>query len=150
MDALPTILLLNGPNLNLLGVREPDVYGTTTLDECVADAGAAAAERGFALEHVQSNHEGALVDAIQGARGRCCAIVINAGAYTHYSLALLDALRAYDGVIVELHVSNPGARERWRHRSVITPVAHGVLAGFGPSGYRLAVEGACTLAELAR
>lgn len=134
------LLLLSGPNLNLLGAREPEVYGRETLDDHVAAATDAAEASGLALEHVQSNHEGDLVDAIQGARGRCAAIVINAGALTHYGWSLHDALAAFDGPVVELHLSNPRAREAWRHVSVIEPVADGVVAGFGGDGYRMAVE----------
>jgi 3-dehydroquinate dehydratase-2 len=137
---MATILLLSGPNLNLFGERDPDVYGTDTLAEMVADAEAAAAEHGHTLEHVQSNHEGALVDAIHGARGRCAAIVVNAGALTHSSFALADALETYDGVTVELHVSNPASREEWRRRSVLAPYVTGTIAGFGRHGYRLALE----------
>ncbi len=137
-----TILLLSGPNLNLLGEREPAVYGTDTLDECVADARHAAETAGHTLEHVQSNHEGALIEAIQGARHRCAAIVINPGAFTHYAYALADALAAFDGVKVELHLSNPAAREEWRRRSVVAPYVTGTIAGFGRAGYRLAVEAA--------
>jgi 3-dehydroquinate dehydratase-2 len=133
-----TILLLSGPNLNLFGQREPDVYGTTTLDEMVALARETVTEHGHDLEHVQSNHEGALIDAVHGARGRCAALVVNAGALTHYSYALADALATFEGVKVELHVSNPGAREAFRHVSVITPVVTGTIAGFGADGYRLA------------
>ena len=121
---MATILLVSGPNLNLLGEREPAVYGTTTLDECVDDARTVAATRGHDLEHVQSNHEGDLVDAVQGARGRCPALIINAGALTHYSYALADALACYDGVSVELHLSNPSARDRWRHTVGARPGRH--------------------------
>jgi 3-dehydroquinate dehydratase-2 len=134
------VLLLSGPNLNLFGQREPSVYGSTTLDEMVDLARATAAKHGHDIEHLQSNHEGELVDAIQGARGRCAAIVINAGALTHYSFALTDALSTFDGVKVELHVSNPNARDEWRHTSVIAPVVTGTIAGFGADGYRLAIE----------
>ena len=137
-----TILLLSGPNLNLLGDREPDIYGTTTLADLVDLATKTAAEHDYALEHVQSNHEGDLVDAIHAARGRCAAIVINAGAFTHYSFALADALATFAGVKVELHISNPEAREHWRHDSVISPYMTATMAGFGAAGYRLAVEGA--------
>jgi 3-dehydroquinate dehydratase-2 len=137
-----TILLLSGPNLNLLGEREPEVYGTDTLDDCVGDARVAAEGAGHTLEHLQSNHEGALVDAIQAARGRCVAIVINPGALTHYSFALADALATFDGVKVELHLSNPASREHWRRRSVVAPYVTGTVAGFGRAGYRLAVEAA--------
>jgi 3-dehydroquinate dehydratase-2 len=139
------VLLLSGPNLNLLGVREPEVYGTATLHDHVAAAEAEAARHGLTLEHHQSNHEGELVDAIQQARGRAAAIIINAGAFTHYAWSLHDALAAFDGPIVELHLSNPSAREAWRAASVISPVATGVVAGFGSSGYRLAVDAVADL-----
>jgi len=139
---MATILLVSGPNLNLLGEREPAVYGTATLAECVEDARAVAAAHGHTLEHVQSNHEGDLVDAVQGARGRCPALIINAGALTHYSYALADALACYDGVSVELHLTNPSARDRWRQRSVLAPVVTGTVAGFGRAGYRLATDAA--------
>ncbi len=137
-----TILLLSGPNLNLLGDRQPDVYGDATLDACVAAARAAAEAGGHELEHVQSNHEGDLVDALHGARGRCDAVVVNPGALTHYSYALADALAAFDGVSVELHLSNPASREEWRRLSVVAPYVTGTVAGFGAEGYRLAVEAA--------
>jgi 3-dehydroquinate dehydratase II len=137
---MATILLLSGPNLNLLGEREPEIYGTDTLDDCVGDARAAAEQAGHSLEHLQSNHEGELIDAIQGARGRCAALVMNPGAFTHSSYALADALAAFDGVKVELHLSNPSAREEWRRRSVVAPYVTGTIAGFGRTGYRLAVE----------
>jgi 3-dehydroquinate dehydratase-2 len=142
-----TILLLSGPNLNLLGEREPEVYGTTTLADLVDLATKAAAEHGCAVEHVQSNHEGDLVDAIHGARHRCEAIVLNAGAFTHYSFALADALATFSGVKVELHISNPEVREHWRHDSVISPYMTATMAGFGATGYRLAVEGAIALLD---
>ncbi|MGZ6928731.1 MAG: type II 3-dehydroquinate dehydratase [Acidimicrobiia bacterium] len=145
------LLLINGPNLNLLGEREPEIYGTDTLADCVADATAAATATGHELEHVQSNHEGELIEAIHGARGRTVAIVINPGAFTHTSYALADALAAYDGVKVELHLSNTAAREEWRRTSVIGPVVTGTVAGFGRTGYRLAVEAAiASLAEAGR
>ena len=144
---MATILLLSGPNLNLLGEREPQHYGTTTLDELVALARETAAKLGHEVEHFQSNHEGALVDAIHGARGRCAAIVINAGAFTHYSFALADALATFEGVKVELHISNPEAREHWRHDSVISPYMTATMAGFGAAGYRLAIEGAIAKLE---
>jgi 3-dehydroquinate dehydratase-2 len=142
---MATILLLSGPNLNLLGSREPEIYGTDTLEECVADARAVAEGAGHVLEHLQSNHEGALIDAVHGARGRCAAIVLNPGALTHTSYALADALAAFDGVKVELHLSNPSAREEWRHRSVVAPVVTGTVAGFGRTGYRLALTAATSL-----
>ncbi len=147
-DASPIISILNGPNLNLLGLREPEVYGTETLDDRVGAARAAATELGYDIEHVQSNHEGDLVDAIHAARGRVAAIVINGGAFTHYSWAIHDALATFGGPVVELHISNPGAREAWRSDSVITPVATGVISGFGTAGYDLAVRAAH--AELTR
>ena len=139
---MATILLLSGPNLNLFGERDPEVYGTATLAECVEDARAVVTARGHTLEHVQSNHEGDLVDAVQGARGRCAALIVNPGALGHYSYALADALACYDGVAVELHVSNPSAREAWRRTSVLAPVVTGTVAGFGRAGYRLAAEAA--------
>lgn len=144
---MATILLLSGPNLNLFGTREPEIYGTDTLDDMVDDARAAASKAGYDLEHVQSNHEGDLVDAIHGARGRCAALIVNAGALTHSSYALADALSAFDGVKVELHVSNPSAREAWRRASVIAPSVTGTIAGFGRAGYRLAVEAAVAKLE---
>lgn len=137
---MAVVLLLSGPNLNLLGTREPDIYGSDTLEQCVDDARAVAEAHGHVLEHVQSNHEGELVDAVQGARVRCAALVVNPGALTHYSFALADALAAYDGVKVELHLSNPSSREEWRRRSVVAPYVTGTIAGFGRTGYRLALE----------
>jgi len=136
----PIILLLNGPNLNLLGEREPAVYGTATLEDHVATATAAATERGFVLEHLQSNHEGDLIDAIHAGRGRVAAIVINGGAFTHYAWGIHDALASFEGPVVELHISNPNAREAWRHTSVVAPVATGTICGFGGAGYALAIE----------
>ena len=136
----PIVVLLSGPNLNLLGQREPSVYGTATLDDCVARAERTAVALGLVLEHHQSNREGALVDLIHAARGRAAAIVINPGAFTHSSWAIHDALAAFDGVVVELHLSNPNRREPWRHTSVVGPVATGTVAGFGIDGYELAVR----------
>jgi 3-dehydroquinate dehydratase-2 len=140
-------LLLSGPNLDLLGEREPEVYGTATLAEHVATARQAAEACGLTLEHLQSNHEGELVEAVHGARGRCAAIVVNAAALTHYSWSLHDALAAFDGVVVELHLSNPAARESWRHTSTVAPVADGTIAGFGGLGYELAVQAAARLLQ---
>lgn len=139
---MATILLLSGPNLNLLGEREPHVYGTTTLDDLVGAAIEEAAGHGHTVEHVQSNHEGALIDAIHAARGRCAAIVINPGAFTHYAYAIADALATFEGPVVELHLSNTHRREQWRHHSVVSPVATGVIMGFGAVGYRLAMTAA--------
>ena len=141
------LLLLSGPNLNLLGERQPDVYGTETLDAHVESARLAAGARGLTLEHVQSNHEGELVDAIHAARGRCAGIVVNPGAFTHYAWAIHDALAAFEGPVVELHLSNPAAREPWRHTSVVAPVASGTIAGFGGAGYRMAVEAVADLLD---
>ena len=134
------VLLISGPNLDLLGEREPEIYGTETLANHVATALVAAAHYDLGLRHFQSNHEGDLIEAIHAARGTAVAIVINAGALTHTSWALHDALAAFDGVIVELHLSNPAARESFRHTSVIAPVADGVIAGFGSLGYELALH----------
>jgi 3-dehydroquinate dehydratase II len=135
-----TILVLSGPNLNLLGQREPHIYGTTTLSDVIAGLQVRAGAAGAEIEHVQSNHEGALVDAIQGARGRCAAIIINPGAFTHYAWAIQDALSTYDGVVIEVHISNPNAREPWRHLSVVAPVATGTIMGLGVQGYDLALD----------
>jgi 3-dehydroquinate dehydratase-2 len=140
------VLLLSGPNLNLLGEREPSVYGTDRLLDHVRTAESAAEPHGLTIEHLQSNHEGELIDAIHGARGRCAAIIINPGAFTHYAWGIHDALAAFEGPVVELHLSNPNAREPWRHTSVVAPVATGSIVGFGGDGYRLAVEAvACRL-----
>ena len=142
---MTAVLLLSGPNLNLLGEREPLIYGTATLDDHVTRARAAAAKLGLDLEHYQSNHEGALVDAVHGARGRVAAIIVNAAALSHYSWSLHDALAAFDGPVVELHLSNTAAREPWRHTSVLSPVATGTIMGFGGHGYELAVEAVARL-----
>jgi 3-dehydroquinate dehydratase II len=135
-----TILLLSGPNLNLLGDREPEIYGATTLDDLVDAARRRAKPHGFDVEHVQSNSEGGLIDAIHRARRTCDGIVINPGAFTHYAYAIGDALAAFDGPIVELHLSNTHRRESWRHTSVISPFATGVIMGFGAAGYELAID----------
>jgi 3-dehydroquinate dehydratase-2 len=139
------ILLLHGPNLNLLGQREPEIYGTATLDEYVTSVRQVATSAGHTLEDFQSNHEGQLVDAIHAARGRVDAIIINAGAFTHYAWSLHDALATFSGPVVEVHISNPNAREPWRHTSVIAPVANGTIAGFGLLGYELAVTAVARL-----
>ena len=135
-----TILLLHGPNLNLLGQREPEIYGTATLADYVSNVAGWASLAGFTLEDFQSNHEGQLVDAIHAARGRVDAIIINAGAFTHYAWSLHDALATFSGPVIEVHISNPNAREPWRHTSVIAPVANGTIAGLGMLGYELAVN----------
>jgi 3-dehydroquinate dehydratase-2 len=141
------VLLLHGPNLNLLGERDPEVYGTATLAEYEACARSAAEARGLDLEAVQSNHEGDLVDAIHGARERCAAILINPGALTHYAWSLHDALAAFEGPVLEVHISNPNAREPWRHTSVVAPVAAGSIIGLGMTGYELAIEALARLIE---
>jgi len=141
----PIVLLLNGVNLNLLGEREPLIYGSATLEDHVKAARVAAEAAGLELEHLQSNHEGDLVEAVHSARGRCAAIVINGAAFTHYAWGLHDALAAFEGPIVEVHISNPMAREAWRHTSVLTPVATGVISGLGGHGYVLAIEAVATL-----
>jgi 3-dehydroquinate dehydratase II len=133
-------VLVSGPNLNLLGSREPEVYGTATLAEHVARASNAAAAFGMVVEHLQSNREAAVVEAVHAARGRAAAIVVNPGAFTHYSWALHDALAAFEGPVVELHLSNPDAREPWRRTSVVAPVATGTVCGFGGFGYELAMR----------
>lgn len=144
------VVLLSGPNLDLLGERQPEIYGRETLAEHVAAATAEAEALGLALEHRQSNRPGELVELVHAARGRAAALVVNAGALTHYSWALHDALAAFDGPVVELHLSNPAAREPWRHRSVVAPVAAGTIAGFGGAGYRLAVRAVADLLAAGR
>lgn len=134
------VLLLHGPNLNLLGEREPHIYGTDTLADYVAFATEQASLYGLTIEAHQSNHEGDLIEHVHRARGRCAAIIINPGAFTHYAWAVHDALAAFDGPIVEVHISNPNAREPWRHTSVVAPVATGSIVGFGKQGYDLAVR----------
>lgn len=136
----PVVLLLSGPNLSQLGTRQPEIYGTATLADHVDRAAATAEANGLALEHVQSEHEGDLLEAVHGARGRAAAIVVNAGALTHTSWSLHDALAAFDGIVIELHLSNPAGREPFRHTSVVAPVADGAIAGFGSLGYELAIE----------
>lgn len=140
-----SILLIHGPNLNLLGEREPEVYGRARLDEYVNLVQIQAAAVGLALQHVQSNHEGELVEVIHRARAEHDAIIINAGALTHYAWSLHDALAAFTGPVIEVHISQPNAREPWRHTSVIAPVASGSIAGFGMLGYELAVTAVATL-----
>jgi 3-dehydroquinate dehydratase-2 len=142
---MKTILVLNGPNLNLLGTREPAVYGATTLADVEAMCRATGERLGFAIDCRQSNHEGVLIDAIQEA-GRGVAagthqgVVLNAGAYTHTSVALHDAIKGAHVPVIELHISNVHAREAFRHHSWISPVAAGIIVGFGVDGYVLAIE----------
>lgn len=140
MADTPSVLVLNGPNLNLLGTREPEVYGRTTLANIEADCTAHAAKLGFALEFRQSNSEGALVDWIQEAPGNHGAIVINPAAYSHTSVAILDALKAVDLPVVEVHLSNIHRRETFRGHSYVSKAALGVICGFGPRGYVMALD----------
>jgi 3-dehydroquinate dehydratase-2 len=135
------VLLLNGPNLNLLGLREPGLYGADTLEAIEAELSRQAARLGVALECFQSNHEGALVDRIHAARGHADGILINAGAFTHTSIALRDALLGVAIPYVELHLSNVHAREPFRHHSYLADKALGVICGFGPASYGLALQG---------
>jgi len=141
------ILFLNGPNLNLLGTREPEVYGRTTLAEIESMVRGRATERKVEIDFRQSNHEGELVGWIQEARGRWDVIVLNAAAYTHTSVALRDAIAATGVPTLEIHLSNVHAREKFRHRSLIAPVCRGQIAGFGPHSYLLALEAAVILNE---
>jgi len=135
-----TVLVLNGPNLNLLGSRQPEVYGTSTLNDHLTTLGIEAKKFGFLIESYQSNSASELIAQIHGARGRCAAIIINPGAFTHYAWSLSEALATFDGPVVEVHISNPATREPWRHVSVVAPVAIGTIAGFGGQGYVLAIE----------
>lgn len=141
------ILVIHGPNLNLLGTREPGVYGTTTLADINAALERLGTELGVAVEFLQSNHEGVLVDAIAGARDRCQAVVLNAGAFTHYSYAIRDAIAAAGVPTIEVHLSNVHKREEFRHHSVISPVAAGVILGFGALSYELGLRAAAQLAS---
>ncbi|KAL4886486.1 Dehydroquinase [Aspergillus karnatakaensis] len=135
-----SILLINGPNLNLLGTREPHIYGATTLSDVEESSKAHAASFGATLETYQSNHEGAIVDRIQAARGNTDAIIINPGAYTHTSVAIRDALLGVSIPFIELHVSNPHAREPFRHHSYLSDKASAIIVGLGAYGYKVAVE----------
>jgi 3-dehydroquinate dehydratase-2 len=134
------IYILNGPNLNLLGQRQPEIYGRETLADIGGRLGRRAAELGVEIEFRQTNHEGELVEWIQEARVQGSAIIINAGAYTHTSVALLDALTASDLPVIEVHLSNIYKREPFRHKSYISPAALGIICGLGPKGYELALD----------
>ncbi len=149
---MKTALVLNGPNLNLLGTREPAVYGSQTLADVQELCERACAANGLALDFRQSNHEGELIDWIheagrQQAAGKMIGVILNAGAYTHTSIALHDAIKGAGVTLIELHISNVHAREEFRHKSWISPVAKAVMAGFGINGYALAIAGLVQLTE---
>lgn len=137
---MPSILILNGPNLNLLGSRQPDVYGATTLADVEAMCGETAKALGLTIVCAQSNHEGVMIDHIHAAKGVHDGIVLNAGAYTHTSVALMDAISSVELPVVEVHLSNIHAREAFRHKSYIAPVAVGQICGFGAKGYLMALD----------
>ena len=134
------IFVLNGPNLNLLGLRQPEIYGRETLADVEASLAALAGDLGLAVDCRQSNHEGQLVDWIHEARAAAAGIIINPGAYSHTSVAILDALNAFEGVVLEVHISNIHKREAFRHHSFVSGRAEGVIAGFGVEGYGLALR----------
>ena len=141
-----TVFVLNGPNLNLLGTREPEIYGSDTLDDIAGRLEAMGNAIGLEIEMRQSNHEGHLVDWLHEAQADGArAVILNAGALTHTSLALYDAIRSIKVPVIEVHISNPHAREAYRHKSFVAMAAHGTIAGFGPFGYELALEAAARL-----
>ena len=141
------ILVISGPNLNLLGEREVNIYGTETLAAIEARLQKRAEEQGAELLCFQSNHEGAIIDRLHAAKGRCDGVILNAGAYTHYSIAIRDAIAAVRLPCVEVHLSNVHAREEFRHTSVLAPVCVGVICGFGGASYDLALEGLLKLLD---
>ena len=145
VSAHQSVLILNGPNLNMLGQREPSIYGTATLADIEAACHEQATSLGLSVTFKQSNHEGALVDDIQSVPGKHAAIIINAGAYTHTSVAIHDALRSVNVPVIEVHLSNPHARESFRHHSYIASVATGTICGLGQQGYLLALDAVATL-----
>jgi 3-dehydroquinate dehydratase-2 len=146
MATPPTIYVLNGPNLNLLGTREPEVYGSETLDDIAAMLEDRARGLGIAVDIRQSNHEGHLIDWLHEAQAEGAkAVILNAGGFTHTSVAIHDAVRAIEVPVIEVHLSNPQARERFRRRSLIAPAARGTIAGFGALGYALALDAAAHL-----
>lgn len=142
---MSSILVINGPNLNMLGVREESIYGSTSLEEINADLRARAAEAGVDIAFFQSNHEGELVERIHTAIGVADCIIINPGAYSHYSIAIYDALKTVRIPVIEVHISNIYNREPFRRRSLISPLAVGGVFGLGSMGYRLALEAACQM-----
>ena len=139
------IFILNGPNLNLLGQRQPEVYGKATLEDVAEGCASVAEELGLTIRFHQSNHEGQIIDWIHQARSDGAGIIINPAAYTHTSIALFDALSAFDGPVLEVHISNIHRRETFRHHSFVSPRADGVIAGFGTEGYLLALRRMATL-----
>ena len=139
---MPSLLVLNGPNLNLLGARQPEVYGPETLGDIEGMCRAYAQVKGVGFEFAQSNHEGALVEHLHAAKGTHDAVIFNAGAYTHTSVALMDAIVSIELPVIELHLSNVHAREAFRHKSYLAPVAIGIICGFGARGYTLAMDAA--------
>jgi 3-dehydroquinate dehydratase-2 len=146
MATLPTIYVLNGPNLNLLGTREPEIYGADTLDDIAGRLEDRALELGVAVDVRQSNHEGHLIDWLHEAQAEGAkAVILNAGGFTHTSVALLDAIKAVTTPVIEVHLSNPHARESFRHRSLIAKAARGTIAGFGALSYELALDAAARL-----
>ena len=146
MATLPTIYVLNGPNLNLLGTREPEIYGSDTLDDIAGALEDRARDLGLAIDMRQSNHEGHLVDWLQEANAQAAkAVILNAGAYTHTSLAIHDAIKAISVPVIEVHLSNPHVREPFRHHSYACLAARGVIVGFGALGYQLALDAAARL-----
>lgn len=141
-----TIFVLNGPNLNLLGIREPEIYGTDTLDDIAGQLEDRARELGLEIDMRQSNHEGHLIDWLHEAQALAArAVILNAGAYTHTSVALLDAIKAIRTPVIEVHLSNPHTREAFRHTSLVGRAAKGTIAGFGALSYLLALEAAARL-----
>jgi 3-dehydroquinate dehydratase II len=147
VEPKPTLLILNGPNLNLLGVRQPEIYGRTSLADVEAECKALAEDLGVQLDFRQSNQEGQLIDWIQEARQTADGIVINPGGLTHTSIALMDALIASDLPVIEVHLSNIHAREEFRHKSYVSRVAKGVICGLGPQGYLFALEALARLVD---
>ena len=144
---MPTVYILNGPNLNLLGQRQPEIYGSTTLADVEHDCRALGTELGVEVVFFQSNHEGAIIDMIHEARQKAQAIIINPAAFTHSSVAILDALNTFDGPMIEVHISNVHKRESFRHHSYVSLRADGVMAGFGTHGYALALRHAAKLVQ---
>ena len=136
----PKVLILNGPTLNMLGTRQPEIYGRDTLADVIDACTALAQQLGLQIEAFQSNHEGALIDRIHAARGSAQGIIINAGAYSHSSIAILDALNIFEGQVIEVHISNIHQRESFRHHSFISQRADGIIIGMGVEGYTLALR----------